>query len=514
MELQLQRESIQMEQPVGACRAQAVVEGDVTLPGGLREETHVLSADAMAVVESAEALQDRISIAGRVVFRVLYTQGDPEKINSIEAAADFRQLCDLPSVQPRAYVLAQAQAGRVEASVMSGRLMLRTTVQIQSSATLTSPVDVLTGVDCPQHTERRSRQVSLRRTVASGSSDVLLREEFALPPDADVRETLYATAVFQPGEVSGGLGRIGVSGQVLLEAVHALNAPGKPLMVTRHSIPVEQTVELTGESGDILDARVVVKDVAVASQDMGDGERMLRAEVLLGVQGWAERQESVAVLSDAYTLSGDDLHLRRTRLSCRTGSRRQQCIESGKAMLLLPENAAPVRTVLAAFVNPVLHGYEQLGGRLTAEGMLETTLLYMTDGSAAPVAVFRSEPFRMTFAAQAGEQDMLTLTASEADAVPITSDRVELRYIMRLGVEGSDSEEISFVTEAQPVAASTPEEGIVLYFTQPGESLWEIARRYRVPEQSIRSLNPDLTGEPQTGQGVVVWRRSADTVKI
>ena len=47
----------------------------------------------------------------------------------------------------------------------------------------------------------------------------------------------------------------------------------------------------------------------------------------------------------------------------------------------------------------------------------------------------------------------------------------------------------------------------VLYFTQPGEGAWEIARRYRIPESELRALNPDLQGDPKTGQGVVVWRR-------
>lgn len=510
MELSLMRENIQTEQPTGICRSQAAVEGEVTLPGGLREETRVLSADAMAVVESAESMQDRVSMAGRVVFHCLYTQGDPEKINCIEAAADFRHLCDLPGAKPRDTVLALAQVEHVEATVLNGRLKLRAVVHLQGKSVAVCAVEALTDVACSVSVQRQTKQSTLRRTVAMGSTDVLLREEFDLPQDADVRDTLYGTASVQTGEVTGGLGRIGVNGQVLLEVIHATGDPARPLVTTRHSIPLEQTVELSGESGELLDARVTVKDVAVASQDMGDGTRTLRAEVLLGVQGWADREETITTLSDAYTVSGDDLRLRYTAVRCRTGSRRQQCAESGKTMLLLPESAAPVRRVLAAFATPVMTAREQLGGRLTVEGMLETTLLYLTDDSAVPVAVFRAEPFRTTFAAQAGEDDLLTIAVTEADAAAITSDRVELRYILRLGIEGTQSEEIRFVTDAQPVASAEPEDGIVLYFTQPGESLWEIARRYRVPAEEIRTLNPELTGEPQAGQGVVIWRRCQD----
>lgn len=115
----------------------------------------------------------------------------------------------------------------------------------------------------------------------------------------------------------------------------------------------------------------------------------------------------------------------------------------------------------------------------------------------------------MTFAAQAGEEDFITLSCGDVDAVAITSDRVELRYVMHLCISGTQARELRLVTDALPVPAGPGDGSIVLYFTQPGESLWDIARRYRVPEASLRELNPELTEEPKPGQGVVVWRRMA-----
>ena len=155
----------------------------------------------------------------------------------------------------------------------------------------------------------------------------------------------------------------------------------------------------------------------------------------------------------------------------------------------------------------MLTGWEQTGGRLTAEGMLEITLLYMTDDSDEPVHVQQEEPFRLTFAAQAGEQDHLTLTCGDVEASAITSDRVEMRYIMHLDISGVREETARLVTDALPVATGTPEGSIVLYFTQPGETLWDIAKRYRVPVKEIRELNPEVADELQPGQGVVVWHR-------
>lgn len=509
MDMRCLKESIPMERRVGSGRSQAVVEGEITLPGGLREEARVLYAGGMVVIDGVEAMQDRVSVTGKVVFHTLYTQGDPSKINAMEATADFSHMMDLPGVQPRMVCQTDASVEHVEATAYSGRLGLRAILQISARALSQQPVEALTGVAGVPGLEVKPQQLAIKRTVAVGEGETLLREEFPLPEGLQIRETLCASALVQTGEVTGGVGRIGVGGSVQLEVYHASELPGKPLVVTRHTIPFDQAVELTGEDGEILSGRATVRDVAVASQETAEGERTLRVEVLLGLSAWADRRENVTLLQDAYTTAGDDLRLTRERVCYRAEDARTQTAESGKLMLMLPEGSPAARTVLCGFASPILTGREQIGGRLTLEGMLEVTLLYMTDESDVPVTVFQEEPFRITFAAETGPEDFLQLEAGDVDVSAITSDRVEMKYIMHLTVSGMRTEEASLVTDAEPAAAPQPPGGIILCFAQAGETLWDIARRYRVPMALLRELNPDLTGEPRAGQGVVVWHKDA-----
>lgn len=506
MDMRLEHHEIMTEVPCGMCRRQVTVEGDVTLPGSLRETTHVLYASAMAVVEHAEALQDRVSINGRVVFCVLYTQGEARKVDAIEATADFTHLCDLPGALPRAEVYAEAQTEHVEATVNGGRMNLRAMLRVCASAVKSEPVEIVNSIEAPGAQTRTSR-MKLRRTVSRGTGEALLREEFNLPADLMIHNTLgaWASATFR--EAGGGQGRIGLAGEVTIEAIHASDMPGKPLVMTRHTVPVSQSVEISGEGSEMLDGRITVKDVAVASQDMGDGERTLRAEVLLGLSAWADREEEVELLTDAYTTSGDELRLTSTALMLRSGDHRLHTAESGKAALLLPDGVKPVRRTLAAFAVPVLTHHEQQGSRLIAEGVLETTLLYVSDEEAAPASVRMEVPFRTAFAASAAPDDKIALRASEVEAVPVTSDRVELRYILHADIEGTEKATVAAITDAAAIPAGEVMRDIVLYFVQPGETAWDIARRYRIPEGELRALNPDLADAPKAGQGLVVWRR-------
>lgn len=506
MEMHVQHTSFMPETLCGVCRSQISVEGDVIIPGSLRESADVLHASAMAVVERAESMQGRVSIGGRVVFTVLYSRGEKGTPASIEAAADFTQLCELPGAVPRAEVFATAWVEQVEAHAQSGRMSMRAVVGLCARAMGCEAAEAVSGIDLPG-VQMRTSQLRFRRRVGWGSKEILLREEFLLPAELAVTDTLGARAAVAFHDTAGGQGRIGLSGEVTIEAVHASDVPGKPIVTTRYTVPVSQSVEMSGESGEVLDGRIVVKDIAVASQENGNGERVLRAEVLLGLSAWAEREENISLLTDAYATSGDDLRLNHVSMTIRTGDHRTSVAESGKAALMLPAGAKPVRTMLAAFANPVLKRFAQQGNRLVAEGKLDTTLLYLSD-EGTTVSAQVEAPFRTAFAAEAAPEDILLLDASSVEAVPITSDRVELRYILHAQVEGVRAEQVSIATEAEAVPASAVTRDIVLYYAQPGETAWDIARRYRIPEEELRALNPGLNGEPKAGQGLVVWHRA------
>ena len=512
MSMHLMKETIQLERQTGTGHARAVVEGSITLPGGLRETAHVLAQGATVFVERTEAMQDRASVAGRVTFHALYTQGDPDKIQVVEASADFTHVMDMPGTTAQSTCPVTARIERVDASTSGGQMNLKAVVELDGRSMTGQALEAVTGIADVDGLQIDTTELITRRTVASGKDEVMLREEFDLPADLQVRETLLATAVPEVREVSGGAGRAGVSGLVRLEIYHASDRPEQPLVVTRHTISFEQSVDLIGESGDELTADVILKDVAAASQGGADEERTLRCEVVLGIAVRAERTDRMTVLRDAYTVTGEELALTGETVEYRAADSELHAAESGKLSLMLPEGAEPIRSVLCAFMTPAMTSQRQNGARFTAEGTMTVTLLCMPAEGSTPVALNLAAPFSQTFAAQTDDGDALRLSVTDIDALAITGDRVELRYVIHLDGSGSRSAAASVVTDVTQREAAPEDGSIVLYFVQPGESLWDIAKRYRVSEEEIHHLNPELAQEPQPGQGIVVWHRCQEAI--
>ena len=504
------RENMETEQIVSAKPVQITVEAEAALPGGLREEARVYYADAAAALNGGEMAGNRVNVDGRVTFHVLYAQGDLSKVSALEAAADFSQALPIKDdagpftplrLQPR------AQVQHVSAKAFNGRLMLQAVVDLSADAAVSRTLSVIRdAVDQPE-IQKLTKTISMQRTVGEGESQTLIKEEFELSDVLGVKDTLFATAQAQAEDILGGAdGQATVTGTVSIDAFHVSSLPGRPLVYTRHTMPYEQQVLLSGALGTALAAQTAVRDVAVLSQD-GENGKILRAEIQLATALTAVEDSEATVLQDVFTTNGNAVETRGQRVTFRSGAISETAAESGRAAITLPEGSPRMKTALLGFIRPVLISAEKQKEKLAVDGVLDITVIYLTDGSDIPVSVQQEEPFHAVFSTQAAPEDHLALTAAQIEPSAVTGDRAELKYILYLQADGVRRKEAEVLADAAETPAPPMEKGIILYYLQPGETVWDVAKRYRVPLSEISRLNPGLGADPAPGTAVLTFKR-------
>ena len=100
MELTLSRETLCFERLALSQREQVSVEGEATLPGSMRDAVTVLSVQAQAYLEKAEAVAGGVLLKGHVSFPALYTQGDLTRIRAMETTCDFEHSIEAQEATP------------------------------------------------------------------------------------------------------------------------------------------------------------------------------------------------------------------------------------------------------------------------------------------------------------------------------------------------------------------------------------------------------------------------------
>ncbi len=506
MEESVLRDSVSIERLAAETAEQALVEGEVALPGGIREEATVLSCDARLVVSSVEPQADRLAIDGTVVFQVLYRQGD-DTVRALEANCAFSHQSHLDGIGPKMRAQIAGEVQSASAQPVSGRMRLKAAVDIAARVFSQEQLAVVSSVGGIKGLQTRQQSNTLTRHASSGRGSALLREEFDLKAPPAIRETLYAKALPHIRSVSGGEGRAMVEGDVLLEVYHAGTEPEQPLVMTQHLFPFEHAVELDGAPGDGLNARVQVQDVVASSVDTGDGTRVLRTETVLDLEVESFAEDAVTSLKDAYTLSGDALSLETAPIACFMGAASVSVAESDKLTLTLPEGAQPVAQVLAALLKPTMTGSEQVGGRTVVEGLMDAQVVYMPVNGTAAVAARQEVPFRIAFQGALPANANVALVARDVQAEGISGERVEMKYRMEIAADAVKSETVSLPLDVKMQKVPPERSGLVMIWPQPGEMLWDIAKRLRVTTDSVVKLNPGLDVE-KPSKGVLVFKKA------
>ncbi|MGN0772615.1 MAG: DUF3794 domain-containing protein [Candidatus Ventricola sp.] len=489
MELKLTRETLRFERLVNRGEEQVTIEGEATLPGSMRDAVTVLSVQAQTHLNDAQAGNGEAGVRGRVCFQVLYTQGDLTRVRALETSCDFTHTMPLSGVTPAMRVSASAAVQETEGTATSGRMTLRALLGIQTEAFETIERELVTRAeDAGGEAELQTRMQTVAFCVGEtlGENKTLVREEFDLPAKLEVGDVLSATASATAGELSGGNGRIGVSGTIEVRALHRPKEPGNPMVSTVHELPFDLTIDTPQlEDGAQPQAEAEVIDVMADSVE-SDKSRTLRVEAEVRVRLRQCRQRQTELLEDLYSLCGPALEPMTETLDVHTFEENADVRESTRLQVAMPKDAPPIGTVLASFVQPTITAVMPSGRRLDAEGVMGVTILYLPMDSDIPVSVRTREPFMMTFPVEAAEDVRVQAYPIETATGPTTSDRAELRCVLGLRARQHGVRRIRGVTDVIEHPQERQERGFVLVWPAAGETRWDTARRLRVAESELR----------------------------
>lgn len=147
------------------------------------------------------------------------------------------------------------------------------------------------------------------------------------------------------------------------------------------------------------------------------------------------------------------------------------------------------------------------------KGYWQAEILYLSaDDDEAVCVLKRGIPFRQTVevrGAKAGDTACVRSTAEQVDFRLMTETEGELRAQILLEILVTAMEETEVVTDLLEMPEETPEKrpSAVICVVQDGESLWDIAKKYRTTPERILMVN-DIENPERlfSGQKLLILR--------
>lgn len=488
----LLRENRWIEGAVGQGSAQAQAAAAVMLSGGDREVT-VVCVRARPALLSCEVQTDGVAVQGTVEFAALYLT-EEGALRQRGAQAGFTAVIPVPGAGPKMRARVLVTAAEETAREQDGRMELGAVLRLEGLVTQGAERALARDIQADGEMAVRTASLPLLRPEVHGQTNLAVAENFPLDDEAFTRVALFEARP-EVQQVLPGDGQVVVAGEVAVDSLLAGADAAAPVGWQREVIPFSVEVADDGFTAQMqvtATARVrdLVSEVVFNADDEQEGN--LHIEYVLEVTADGLTAEDVPVLADAYPLSEEPFRAQTAQVDYLRAMETHRQEQQVAVQLELPAEAPALQSIVGAFVSPAALELTPGDGAMRSEGLLRVTLLYRAPGREGLACHEQEAPFGADWdAIPAGAQACrMEITGAQAERQSPTQAqvRVALRMEALEAVSGSGQvlEDVAF--EGEPVQLPA---GAVLYYPEPGQTLWDVARRYRVSEEALRARNPD-----------------------
>ncbi len=498
MTVECTRDVLKVDQTVGQELSQALVEWDVVVPEAKPDIARVLDVDGTVVVSSKEVIQDKVMVEGTVRCTVLYVgQSDSQLIESLEAETGFTHYLDMPGAKPNMLSALKWQIEHIEYEIINSRkLNIKTVVGLQGKVNDVIQLEVIQNFKDMPAVQMLKDKVTVSHSQGEGSSQAIVREDLELEEGMpSIQKILKKSASVKINNKKVEDNRVIIEGNIKIQLVYLCDEPNEPLQHVSYDMPFTHSVDIVGAyQGLECTADVWVQELFLDPREDINGEmRVLNVEAVIAAEAQVFETETKELLIDAYC-PGLSIQpkKRRIKLTQVVGETQEQVVV--KDSMTFPENVPQAARILYAEAKPIITDQHISDGKVVIEGVLVSKVIYQpTDPSYGPASIKEDIPFRQSVVVEGAQEDMecqSQLLIDHVNCTLIAPDEVEFRAVMTAEAKVFTSEEREVFLDVEVEELKQGEDsGIFVYFVQPGDSLWSIAKKYNTTIATILKYN-------------------------
>ena len=515
MAIQCRRDLLRLDQVVGEETSQALVEGEIAIPETKAPVARILDIHGEALISSREVIQDKVMVEGILRYDILYIPEDDSVIDSMDAEIGFTQYLDLPGAKPKMASQLNLNVEHTEFELSSGRkIAVKSVLNLFGQVSQVVEMEAVTDFSQLEDVEVLRDSIRVKSSAGSGHSQTMVREDLELSDSMpSILKILRKSARIRINEEKAADNKVLVHGEADLKVLYLCEDEDEPLQYLSHSVPFSHAVEIPGAyQGMSSQAEVVVNEFYADPRENINGElRIIDTELVLGMNAQIFETQEGEVLVDAYS-PGVALSLKKKPVQVTQFVGESQGQTVLKEGITFPEGVPKARKILYVEGEPSITEEKIIDGAVILEGILSVQVIYQTNDATLPMGSFREDfPFRHTLeveGAQGGMDCWGKAVVEHINHTLLAQDEAELKITLlcKTGVFKTIHKDVIIGAE-EAEKATVKEEGIYIYYVQPGDVLWSIAKKYNTTVSGILKYNNLEEEAPAVGSRLLIYKK-------
>lgn len=497
--MDLIKKTIQICETVKKGTTQAMADGDIIVPDIKPDILKIIQVDADACVTDKYIENGRLIVCGRVDYKILYVPDrENERIKSILTSMEFKQAADCGGADACDTKLFTAvNVERVEFNAVNSRkIRLRAVIGVDYEVCRLVNTEICVDID-DESAEKKKKIMRFENTVDISEHEFSIKEMLEVPSgQRSINEILKVDVSVSDTEYKTVSGKVIVKGNAAICILYS-DDDGE-LKYIEAEVPFTEVFDMEGAGEDtVCEADYCVIGVMCETDQDNDGDmRIVNIEIDVCAVIRGIDTVECEMLEDCY-IPYMKTDCEREKIKINETVERPTTQNTIREIIEFPSNAPSVQSVYNVMTDAEITKAELKRNKILCEGKIDAYILYLTDNLENPVYSIKKE-FKFSYMIDCETVDESVEIEAKAAVKHVSyninsSGDLELRCIPAVDIKLVRSVDIENI-----VSVNTEERnkrnGIIIYFSKNGENVWDVSKKYNIPQSKIMQFN-DISDE-------------------
>ncbi len=489
MSIETLKENLCVNQIIGKAKENILAEGDVIIPDIKPDILSTINTNGTVCIYKKEVLDGKVRIDGGVQVYIMYLADDENgNVRGINTVIDFSKVIDMENANCGMNMESNVSLKDIECKILNGRkVSVKAIVETNITVYSNENIEFIKEIENRNDIQILNNSAIIDSLVGTGSTKVYAKDTVSLDSGDNFVEIMKTNINIINKEIKTSYNKVLAKSDMCINIVYLTE--DNRINEVKWKIPVMGFIDMQNISDEnVCNVSYEVKNVLLKPNNVE--EHSIFVEVELEVFCNVYEKKQLDIIQDLYS-PYEKLNINQKNITVMQDKKKCKEKCTIKEKLLIPElnnNKICSSEVHAKSIKENVYN-----DRIMLEGELQVNFMYISNVTNRVDTKSEVIPFNTNIECAGVSNNSnvnVIIEVLAQDFIIMPDNSIEANIELEVSADVSKMMEVRVIDNLE-VCEKDDENiySIVVYFVKPGDTLWNIAKRFRSTITAISSVN-------------------------
>ena len=489
MVIDTKKENLCINQIVGKKVEDVTVEGDVIIPDVKPDILNAINTNGTVCVYKKEIMDGKVRLDGSINLYIMYLpDNESDCVRSINTSLDFTHIMDIEEARENMTFEDDILIKSIECRVLNGRKVnIKANMSISVKLYSNESIEIISEIENNPDMQLLNNTFEVNSMLGRGTTKVYAKENISIDNIDEVAEIMKMNLNISNKDIKISYNKVLAKADLNVKIMYLTE--DNRINVAKSQIPIMGFVDIPNVSEEnICDTRYSIKNVVLKPNNNETHGIYIEAQIELTCSAYEKKEMNI--IQDLYSPE-KEVKFKQREIKAMTGKENIKDLVQINEQVQIPEIIG--HRLYDVEVNPMITSENILNDKIVYDGNVELKFMFESETTAMIDIKTIELPFNLsTDVKKIDKQSNLStnISASTQDFIIGQNGNIDCRVNLEFEISVSKSRTVNIIEDLN-IEESTIEKNysMVIYFVKQGDTLWEIAKKFRSTVEDITEVN-------------------------